>query len=68
MGPIGSPETSVSNQFLSYKNSEDGRIQFSHGGSLGSRLILAYINKTGNVGINVTLRCVRVTTVTVEKQ
>ena len=37
MGPIGSPETSVSNHLTPRNNPEDGRIQFNRGGSLRSR-------------------------------
>ena len=34
MGPIGSPETSVSNHLTQHNNPEDGRIQCNSGGSL----------------------------------
>jgi hypothetical protein len=37
MGPIGSPETSVLNQFTPRNNPEDGRIQFNSSGSLRGR-------------------------------
>ena len=37
MGLTGSPETSVLNQLTPRNNSEDGRSQFYHGGSLRSR-------------------------------
>ena len=39
MGPIASPETSVSNHLTPRNNPEDGRIQFNRGGSLRSRQV-----------------------------
>ena len=41
MGPIGSPETSVLNYLTRRHNPEDGRIQFSNGGSIRYRKSLS---------------------------
>jgi ABC-type branched-subunit amino acid transport system ATPase component len=37
MGPLGSPETSVSNHLTGRNNPEDGRIQFNRGQRQRSR-------------------------------